>query len=297
VLSLAWSLSVAPAVAADRCGGAEMRACKAWERIPACDPGLYEDVGRGRCVRAASAAPAPPLDCGRENGRPCYITERIPSCNPGLMEDFLAHKCIAGKSHLLGKARAALMDATTTRIMKALVSHASCFDAAQLIQAVAARNAAYALNLKTLPCLQSLAAVAAAAGYNTLTVGVTGSGPSILGANSEMGIGFDTHGASAPTFYSTAGYALGVQDGATPALALGVSIKLNRPGTVAGTMDGFGGSHQGIEAEYAAADGSGVIANFDDDDQFLGVTMTITAGDELDAGAYVRTTTAVLALP
>ena len=132
VLSLALSGSSSPAEAAN-CGANNQRPCKLWERIPSCDKGLYEDFGKGKCLRKHVAGktcgrknqvpcpvwvrvpscntglvenfarglcvePAtgvrPGIDCGRPNQRPCRIDERIPSCNAGLVEDFSVNKCL-----------------------------------------------------------------------------------------------------------------------------------------------------------------------------------------------------------
>lgn len=69
------------------CGGVGQRACKLWERIPSCDPGLAEDLKNGMCRRPKQ------FTCGGRNQRPCKLWERVPSCNRGLHEDFLAGRC------------------------------------------------------------------------------------------------------------------------------------------------------------------------------------------------------------
>ena len=75
-----------PAYAA-KCGAANQRPCKVWERIPSCNRGLKENFRYNRCVSAR-------VTCGRTNGRPCKVWERIPSCNRGLVEDFARNRCI-----------------------------------------------------------------------------------------------------------------------------------------------------------------------------------------------------------
>ena len=79
-LGFLWLWS-APATAAN-CGGLNQRACKIWERVPSCNRGLYEQLGKGICRRKTRAG----IDCGRENQRACKIWERVPSCNKGLYE-------------------------------------------------------------------------------------------------------------------------------------------------------------------------------------------------------------------
>ncbi|MGE3691916.1 MAG: hypothetical protein AB7F98_11105 [Novosphingobium sp.] len=92
--------------AAPNCGMEGGRPCTIFERVPSCDPGLYEDFGKGKCLRLASSAPPPPppkpgpqpsssqLNCGKENHKPCTIWERVPSCDRGLVEDFSKGLCV-----------------------------------------------------------------------------------------------------------------------------------------------------------------------------------------------------------
>ena len=75
---------------AANCGGVNQRACKVWERVPSCNKGLYEQVGKGIC-RIKSR---PGIDCGRENQRACKVWERVPSCNNGLVENLARGMCL-----------------------------------------------------------------------------------------------------------------------------------------------------------------------------------------------------------
>ncbi len=82
------------------CGRLNQRACKVWVRVPSCNRGLYEVIGRGICKRKAVVG----RDCGRKNQRPCKVFERIPSCNRGLYENFDQNRCkylAPGKSPFL----------------------------------------------------------------------------------------------------------------------------------------------------------------------------------------------------
>jgi len=84
---------------AGSCGAKNQRPCTIFERIPSCNKGLYEDFGKGRCLKPKAKPKAKPkkLACGRKNQRPCTILERIPSCNRGLYEDFGKGRCLKPK--------------------------------------------------------------------------------------------------------------------------------------------------------------------------------------------------------
>lgn len=81
-------------VAGQTCGRKNQVPCPIWVRVPSCNTGLVENFARGLCVQPATGV-RPGIDCGRLNQRPCTIVERIPSCNEGLVEDFSVNKCLA----------------------------------------------------------------------------------------------------------------------------------------------------------------------------------------------------------
>lgn len=90
VLICLGAVSALPARAEAACGALNQSPSTIFQRIPSCDAGLYEDFGRGLCLRKARVG----VECGALNTRPCTIFERIPSCNAGLYEDFLKGQCL-----------------------------------------------------------------------------------------------------------------------------------------------------------------------------------------------------------
>lgn len=98
VVLLAFLLG-APTAAYAKCGGANQRPCKVFERVPSCNKGLVEDFKKNRCVRRKKPQKPKPrkLNCGKQNQRPCLVTERVPSCNKGLVENFRLKRCVKPK--------------------------------------------------------------------------------------------------------------------------------------------------------------------------------------------------------
>jgi len=90
VLAVSALLGSGSPASAASCGANNQRPCTIFERIPSCNKGLYEDFGKGKCLRKHVAGKT----CGRNNQVPCPIWVRVPSCNNGLVENFAKGKCV-----------------------------------------------------------------------------------------------------------------------------------------------------------------------------------------------------------
>jgi len=76
------------------CGAANQRACKPWEKFPACNKGLHHNITSSKCVSRVSKTKRR-LNRGANGQRVCKIQERVPGCNKGLRIDFKRKICVA----------------------------------------------------------------------------------------------------------------------------------------------------------------------------------------------------------
>jgi len=80
------------------CGSRNQRACKPWERFPACNKGLRHNITTEKCLaRVAKTKDKPKtrLNCGANGQRVCRVQEQVPGCNKGLRIDFKRKICVA----------------------------------------------------------------------------------------------------------------------------------------------------------------------------------------------------------
>lgn len=121
-------------------------------------------------------------------------------------------------------------------------------------------------------------------GYQTVTMGVSGGGSFLVGAEGENGLAFDTSGERPVTTYHTLGIKF-LSLGAGAAGTLGYWKADNTS---------FGGDGHGASLALTAAGGSGAAVWFGyDSDEVTGVSVSLTAGAEADV-AYVRNRTEIL---
>ncbi|MEM1031891.1 MAG: hypothetical protein AAF928_19555 [Myxococcota bacterium] len=222
--------------------------------------------------------------CGARGQRPCYVWEALPSCDAGLVENLLAHRCeTTGRDGaLLTNARAVARDATD--LLVTLGGYLTCFDAKLLEGAVRRGDAAYAEKIRRSSCVQRMGAVAAARGYRTLTVGVSGGGSFVVGGFVDTGFAFDTAGERGPTLYQTKALSIGFQAGGGVGVNIGLSKGSQR-------VDPRGSDLQGFALEAGAGAGAGTGIWYDYDGRLDGMSVSAIAGASGKAGAYNRLTT------
>lgn len=272
------------------CGALNQRPCKVWERIPSCNKGLVEKLGKA-CVRppAPRRPTKPKVSCGALDQRPCRVWERVPSCNAGLAENFLSGSCIAaGPGHLRRQAD------QTIRDLKPLVdlqlSVGRCMSASGRVQQIVRLLNAKAMDeaaraVLATNCATRAIEVARRNGYQTMTVGVGGSGQFGLGVNSELGVAFDTADRYVPVGYATIGYTSGW--GAALSGDLIVSFYKADSQGIAGDAQGFGYSGKALA-------GGGAAIWYDYSGRLAGASATGGIGVGGQIGVYNRVTTRVL---
>lgn len=310
------------------CGKLNQRPCTVFERIPSCDPGLYEDFGKGKCLKPKKKKKA--LNCGAKNQRPCLVTERIPSCNRGLVEDFgtnrcvakaklscgaqgqrpctlvervpscdkglaedfLANRCVAaGPDHLRRLAERALHDLRP--LLRAAAAMVQCQSAPGRVETVRRMLQSRDQNLlhnwlRNDTCLRAMTDAARSGGYNTVTLGLGGGGSIGFGVNSELGVAVDVEHRRPARFFATLGYSGGVGAGVDVSMIVSFYKKSNVPGP-----SGFGGDSQGFVYSGAALGGGGAAIWYDYDGRLAGASAFGSVGAGGEVGVYNRVHTEV----
>lgn len=245
-------LACAPEAQAGQCGGENQRPCTIFERIPSCDKGLYEDFGKGKCLRPKpQPAPRKPV-CGGPNQRPCKIWERVPSCDKGLVEDFAKGKCVANTDDELRKqakavaARSADHQRTLSGIRNCMNQPArrnrfkSTVDKRDLAASVKivdeCVSAQTASRLRTAPRGLAMAPgdgsanKCAAAYFNSLSIGIGAGGMVLAGVAGDFGIVIDLNGKRNARFYTSGEYSFGIGASVGADIIVGLSRDVLKPG-------------------------------------------------------------------
>ncbi len=237
----------------------------------------------GGYALATSTSQSP--TCGADGQRPCLVWERIPSCDAGLSENLLAHRCESSGSDGALQSNARAVSGDLEDLLVTLGGYMACFDATLLEAAVSNADAQYADELGSSSCMTKMGAVAAARGYQTMTVGISGGGSFVVGGFVDTGFAFDTSGRREPTLYQTKAISIGFQAGGGVGLNIGLYKGSN-------AVDTEGSDTQGFAFEAGAGAGAGAAIWYDYDGRLDGVSVSAIAGASGKAGAYNRINTA-----
>lgn len=260
---------------AQACGGSGQRACTIFERIPSCDPGLFED-GRATC-----------WPCGAVGEAACPITVQIPSCDAGGVENLLTGMCeFNQEDHLRRQAEAVLNDVRP--LVEIYMEANQCLSYLGLLErglsALQARDAVQAAGLLMgSGCLDRMKTIARDGGYQTMTLGFGGGFSIGFGANSEFGVAIDLHDRFLPVGFVTNGYSMGLGIGAGLNLTVGLSH---------GDLYTVDGNEQGFTFTAGPA---GVGIWYDYDGTYSGASFSGSYGLGLEAGVLNRVHTALFA--
>jgi hypothetical protein len=180
-----------------------------------CPPGYRRRLGRvnnaPRCTRKIAARFAsalyrgrpPAKACGARNRRPCLVTERRPACNPGLHQDFLTNKCVRRSNSL--RRLAGQCFRRWKPVVREMTSIAKCMVTSGITKRLGgvlkAKRAPEAFRMLVQgPCgnrVQQVARVLRAAGFRSMTLGVSGDVAIGIGANSEFFVAMATRAVAA----------------------------------------------------------------------------------------------------
>ncbi len=296
------------------CGAKNQKACTVFQAFPSCEKGLVELAGRCKVVKIPKLPPVkvppvklppvklPPVKigipgpgdvagCGATNERPCRAWQAFPSCEKGLAENILSDTCVAaGPGHLRRQAEQALRDLKP--LLETGVTLAQCQSVGgrivQLMRILEAKKwSGAARKLAQHGCVGQVLEVARRNGYQTVTIGIGGSGQFGFGINSELGIAIDVDERYVPVGYATLGYTSGL--GAALSNDVIVSFFKTDSQGIAGDAQGFAYSGKFLK-------GGGATIWYDYQGRQIGASaMVAIAGVGGEVGVYNRVTTEVLA--
>lgn len=289
-------MAPAPALAAN-CGANNQRPCKLWEGVPSCNSGLYEDFGKGLCLRKA----VPGRDCGRAGQRPCLVVERIPSCNKGLVEDFLKNRCVrdldaerralaialaegsAAHQRTMGQILGCMSDPQRRSGFDRAVQGKDLESAERIASACVSPQAKASLRAAPRGLARATSRAAAEKFFNSLSIGV-GMGVMIgVGTAGDLGIVIDLNGTVPARFYTSGewSHGLGVSVGAD--LIVGVSRDRVAPAI---------SDNISVVAAGKFLGGAGLAVIFDNngDPQNNGAFNGFSASGGVGVGAQIGTT-------
>jgi hypothetical protein len=273
-----------------------------------CPPGYRPALGRvnhvPRCARKIAARFASALyrghppgpACGARNRRPCLVTERIPSCDPGLVEDFLINKCVRRSNSL--RRLAGQCFRRWKPVVREMTSIAKCMVTSGITKRLGAvlkaKRAPEALRMLVQgPCgsrVQQVARVLRAAGFRSMTLGVSGDVAVGIGANSEffaaiatgaVAAGPASWGSRPPRLYiyETLGWQFGF------ALGGGVNAVVGAYEPVSSNLAGKG---QGFSFSAKALGGGGGALSLDYRPACAGLSAHAGPGVEVNAMSATR---------
>jgi hypothetical protein len=276
-------LTATQAHAAAYCGGYKQRACKVWERRPACRPGLKNHWGK--CISARRVV------CGGLNQRACNLWERRPACNRGLKNHW--GKCVrhAGKKdRMIQMAKAKMRQLAPTirqlsrtfgglrrqlRLIKRLAKYRRPVDLQRLIESQ--RN------------IQTTYRVLRGIRHAAMTVGVSSGGAVVIGGGLETGASLDAYQRRPAYLYQSKALSVGAQ--ALVGNDIAVSAWTSRNHCI-------GGPAVGVTVSGDLGSGVGAVIWFDKrTGRYIGFTALIGAGSVGGGAAVITANTVVYGAP
>lgn len=271
----------------ESCGREGQKPCPLFGKnrhVPSCMPGLVERPLGKRCSKKRTATEVVRDVRGDVRDTTDTVRDGVANAADSVRDGARDVRGRLGRNdRIIGKAKNVIRELGPT-LRAASRTIVDCRIDFILMEMTRDNQASIAKRIQENSCWPDILENARAEGYQTVTMGVSGGGSFLVGAEGENGLAFDTSGERPVTTYHTLGIKF-LSLGAGAAGTLGYWKADNTS---------FGGDGHGASLALTAAGGSGAAVWFGyDSDEVTGVSVSLTAGAEADV-AYVRNRTEIL---